>query len=224
MQVLAVQVPDGMQGGQMLQVQTPAGLMQVQIPDGLEPGMSFQMQVPAVAAPAPAPVPAPTPASVPTLSQPLPPMPSSQSDYLVGEFAQDWASAGRKDALQADVERFKAKRLADAAAAGIDPEEMTLLEKSIDTLGTILTYNFFIIITFFGWFLTGVVAQFGLKEFAIINAFRGAWDWLIMPLLTTHMTLTFLSYGLEKMAGNGEEEFDDKVQDGRRSQASAWKL
>ena len=46
MQTMQVQVPQGMQGGQMLQVQTPAGLMQVQIPPGLQSGQVFQMQVP----------------------------------------------------------------------------------------------------------------------------------------------------------------------------------
>lgn len=75
-----------------------------------------------------------------------------------------------------------------------------LLQKVINTLGTVLTFNFFIIIIFFTWFITGVGAQFALDNVEIINAFRGAWDVIILPLLTTHMTLTFLSYGLEKMA------------------------
>ena len=46
-QQMAVTVPDGCAPGQMIQVQTPAGLMQVTIPPGLGPGQSFQMQVPA---------------------------------------------------------------------------------------------------------------------------------------------------------------------------------
>ena len=80
--------------------------------------------------------------------------------------------------------------------------------KTIGTLGTILTYNFFIIIGFFTWFMTGVVAQFGFQQTALIDAFRGAWDYVIQPLLGTHMTLTFLSYGLEKVAaGDGEDEY-----------------
>jgi len=40
-QMMAVQVPEGMQGGMMMQVQTPAGMMQVQIPKGLAPGQTF---------------------------------------------------------------------------------------------------------------------------------------------------------------------------------------
>lgn len=73
----------------------------------------------------------------------------------------------------------------------------------INTLGTVLTFNFFIIIAFFTWFITGVGMQFGAHDEGLINAFRGMWDPLIMPLLTTHMTLTFLSAGLEKLVNSG---------------------
>ena len=48
-QNMSVQVPQGMQGGMPLQVQTPAGVVQVQIPPGLQPGMSFQIQAPGAA-------------------------------------------------------------------------------------------------------------------------------------------------------------------------------
>ena len=47
MQKMAVAVPQGMQGGMQLQVQTPGGLMQVTIPQGLGPGATFEMMVPA---------------------------------------------------------------------------------------------------------------------------------------------------------------------------------
>jgi hypothetical protein len=49
--LISVQVPPGMMGGMVLQVQTPAGLVQVQIPQGLFPGQTFQMQVPMPARP-----------------------------------------------------------------------------------------------------------------------------------------------------------------------------
>ena len=45
---MAVTVPQGMQGGMSLQVQTPAGLMEVTIPQGLQGGQSFEMMVPMV--------------------------------------------------------------------------------------------------------------------------------------------------------------------------------
>ncbi len=50
MQKMQVTVPQGMQGGMPLQVQTPGGLMQVTIPPGLGPGAMFEMMVPTLAA------------------------------------------------------------------------------------------------------------------------------------------------------------------------------
>jgi hypothetical protein len=43
---MSVQVPQGLQGGTPMQVQTPGGVMQVQIPAGLQPGTAFLFQVP----------------------------------------------------------------------------------------------------------------------------------------------------------------------------------
>ena len=58
--MMAVQVPEGMQGGMKLQVQTPAGMMQVQIPQGLAPGQIFHMPLaPPPVAPKEVPVKAP---------------------------------------------------------------------------------------------------------------------------------------------------------------------
>jgi hypothetical protein len=60
--LISVQVPHGMMGGMVLEVQTPAGLMQVQIPQGLYPGQTFQMQVPMPARP-------PVPPVLPVLAE-----------------------------------------------------------------------------------------------------------------------------------------------------------
>jgi hypothetical protein len=73
-----------------------------------------------------------------------------------GRLADGWEATGRKESLLADIEQFK--RQAPVAA----PAEETMLDKTISTLGTILTFNFFVIISFFLWFLTGVGAQFGV--------------------------------------------------------------
>ncbi|KAJ1621750.1 hypothetical protein T492DRAFT_1067334 [Pavlovales sp. CCMP2436] len=75
----------------------------------------------------------------------------------------------------------------------------------INTLGLILTCNFVIILVLFGWFLVGAIAQLGFKTLGPILAFRAAWDPFIMPLLTTHMSLTILSKVLEKVTGNEAE-------------------
>ena len=51
--------------------------------------------------------------------------------------------------------------------------------------------------------LTARATHFGNTRQAI-ESFRGAWDLIILPLLTTHMTLTFLSAGLERIAKSGQ--------------------
>jgi len=130
-----------------------------------------------------------------------------------GDAAVVGTSAPREqveDQLAADLEKFKAekgltgKALAGPGSSATDGER-TLLQKVIDVLGTILTYNFAIICTFFAWFLAGVAAQFGAQQTAIIEAFRSAWDVLILPLLSTHMALTFLSAGLERLPTANDE-------------------
>ena len=45
-QAMRVTVPEGVTGGQALQVQTPGGLMQTVVPDGLQPGDQFDILVP----------------------------------------------------------------------------------------------------------------------------------------------------------------------------------
>ena len=125
-------------------------------------------------------------------------------DAVVGQSARSGGRRAAEDRLAEDIARFKAERGLDELREE-EEEEAGLLYTVIDTLGTILTYNFGIIITFFAWFLTGVGMQYGAQNTVVIDAFRGCWDVLIMPLLTTHMTLTFLSFGLEKVAKAGSE-------------------
>ena len=128
-------------------------------------------------------------------------------------------SGGRdaaEERLAEDIARFKVERGLSPNVGLDEPgggnyadasdydEEVGTLQNVINTLGNVLTVNFFIIIAFFTWFLAGVGAQFGAENFVLINAFRSCWDVLILPLLSTHMALTFLSFGLEKVATSQE--------------------
>jgi hypothetical protein len=142
---------------------------------------------------------------------------TSKADRLRAAYGEQVVSGrgGRANSRQVeeilgkDLEAFKASeglsgRTLAGGAAGRDDDgaELTLLQNVIQVLGTVLTFNFFIIICFFTWFMAGVVGQFGLHDETVINAFRASWDGLILPLLTTHMALTLLSAGLEKLAGS----------------------
>lgn len=100
--------------------------------------------------------------------------------------------------LLSDIARFKKRESASAALSNGQPD---MAMSVINGLGLVLTCNFVIIVGLFGWFIVGAVAQLGFKSMAPITAFRGAWDPFILPLLSTHMGLTFLSKFLEKIFG-----------------------
>jgi hypothetical protein len=104
--------------------------------------------------------------------------------------------------LLSDIARFKQRESASAALSDGRPD---VVMSVINSLGLILTCNFVIIVGLFGWFIVGAVAQLGFKSMAPITAFRGAWDPFILPLLSTHMGLTFLSKFLEKIFGKEPE-------------------
>ena len=209
--LMDVQIPEGVGAGQSFQMRMPVAAT----------------PAPAAAAPAWPPPPPPLPPAEllgggellggmisrednPYVTSKAQRMRAKFGDAAVdGRQAQRGGRAQLEDQLGADLEQFKSeaglagRNLAGGANVGDrrdDGGEVTALQRVINTLGTVLTYNFFIIVTFFAWFVSGVVGQFGFESYGLINAFRGCWDVLIMPLLTTHMTLTFLSFGLEKLA------------------------
>lgn len=105
-------------------------------------------------------------------------------------------SGPTEDDLLSDIARFKERDVAKATSGS------NLAATVLNGLGFVLTCNFVIIVALFGWFLVGATAQLGFKSMAPIMAFRGAWDPFIMPLLTTHMSLTILSKALEKLTGS----------------------
>lgn len=99
----------------------------------------------------------------------------------------------RNDQLAQDLAKFK-------QLVPNDDEEMTLLEKVSETLGNILSVNFVIILGFFSWLVLGVIFRYTVQVTQIIDGFLALWDWLILPLLSTHLALTLLSWVLEKVA------------------------
>ena len=131
-------------------------------------------------------------AAPPTANQPTDDQTTSD-DRAVASTKDDQA---RMASLAADVEAFKQ---AKAAAQADGDDKVTTLERVVDTLGTILSYNFLVIVAFFAWFLAGVFGQYVVKDLFLISAFPSFWDVLILPLLSTHMALTLLSAGLARL-------------------------
>lgn len=112
---------------------------------------------------------------------------------------------GRGDAdaaLLADVDRFRRTQVAPVGG------ERGPMQSLIGTLGTILSVNFVVIFVLFLWFLSGVFNLYALDNETVILAVKAAFDPFILPLLSTHMGLTFLSFGLEKTFGEGDPEDD----------------
>ena len=102
----------------------------------------------------------------------------------------------------ADAARFR-ERGTVVEAASENP-----VQGLINVLGTVLGFNFVVIVGLFLWFLSGVFSLYALDNDTIIIAVKAAFDPFILPLLSTHMGLTFLSYGLEKAFGEGDPEDD----------------
>jgi hypothetical protein len=123
---------------------------------------------------------------------------SAALDGLVGAFSGKTDLELAED-LMGDIERFR-NRPPSEDAAKPDSGLRTGLQTVSSGLGTLLSYNFIIIVAFFLWFLLGIVSAYGFKNEGLIREFQGRWDGLIFPLLTTHMTLTFVSKGIEMAA------------------------
>ena len=114
------------------------------------------------------------------------------------------ARRGATDAaLLADVDRFRRSQAAAPAAREAGP-----VQTVINVLGTVLSVNFVVIVALFLWFLSGVFSLYALDNDATITAVKAAFDPFILPLLSTHMGLTFLSFGLEKTFGEGSDDDD----------------
>lgn len=121
----------------------------------------------------------------------------------VPRLADDQRSGPSESELLSDIARFKEREAVSAQEAAESGPDIAMT--IINGLGVILTCNFVIIVGLFGWFLVGAVGQLGFKNTGVIESFRGAWDPFILPLLTTHMALTFLSKGIEKVSGKEDE-------------------
>ena len=137
------------------------------------------------------------PAAPPAAAAPAPAPPAMAFDA-----APPPRAPTAEDKLIVDAARFRERGIVGEAA----PENP--VQGLINVLGTVLGFNFVVIVGLFLWFLSGVFSLYALDNDTIIIAVKAAFDPFILPLLSTHMGLTFLSYGLEKAFGEGDPEDD----------------
>ena len=115
----------------------------------------------------------------------------------------DRSVGGSDDDMLADIAEFRRERVPRPGELEDDGKDG--LRRVVNVCGTVLSYNFVVIIGFFLWFLAGCFGKFVLKSDVVIDSFTGKWEVLILPLLSTHMGLTFFSAGIEKFGGLSEE-------------------
>ena len=138
------------------------------------------------------------PAAPPPAAAAAPPAPPA----MAFDAAPPARAPTAEDKLIADAARFRERGTVVEAAAENPVQGL------INVLGTVLGFNFVVIVGLFLWFLSGVFSLYALDNDTIIIAVKAAFDPFILPLLSTHMGLTFLSYGLEKAFGEGDPEDD----------------
>jgi len=117
-------------------------------------------------------------------SSPSPPPPTQALDPML--------EAEIDVSLRRDIERFRTMAPAD------DRKESSIADAAVNFLAVILSINFVLIVALFVWFLYGCVNFLFLENDVPILAVKKAFDPFILPVLSTHMGLTFLSYFLEK--------------------------
>lgn len=103
--------------------------------------------------------------------------------------------------LKRDIERFKQQ------SSTTPVTEPSALEGIISVLGVVLSVNFVIIVGLFGWFIWGVFSLYALQNDSVIILVKASFDPIILPILSTHMGLTFLSAGLERVVSSDSSQF-----------------
>lgn len=84
--------------------------------------------------------------------------------------------------LKQDIARFKAVEKAgtdDSQAA----TEATAFEKAASAFEKMLVADFFVVLAFLGWFLTGVVFKSVLNDRSVLDGFNAIWTPVIQPAL-----------------------------------------
>ena len=87
--------------------------------------------------------------------------------------AASGAPLSRKDAMLADIEAFKVENPRGAVDRRDEAAGKAGLRRAVGVLGTVLSYNFLVIVGFFLWFLAGCLGKFAFETDVVIDAFTG---------------------------------------------------
>lgn len=103
--------------------------------------------------------------------------------------------------LGADIERFRQKENRQPMGAG---ESFALGAK--DLISTIITVDFFVVIVFMLWFITGVVSSYGFSNTFLLDQFNDKWTPVVQPALGVLMGGTIAGGVVSKLGESGDDE------------------
>lgn len=151
---------------------------------------------------------APTPSALFPSSSP-PPLSSTPQQTGGGEL-------DLQERLQQDIARFRKKEVEDK----VSEKELTgfsaFADKAGGILNKVLVADFFVILAFFGWFVTGVFFKSVLSDASVIDKFTDIWMPVIQPALGLLMAGTLGVGALNNVAARTQEANERKGMDERR--------
>lgn len=121
-----------------------------------------------------------------------------------------------QERLQQDIARFRKKEVEDK----VSEKELTgfsaFADKAGGILNKVLVADFFVILAFFGWFVTGVFFKSVLSDASVIDKFTDIWMPVIQPALGLLMAGTLGVGALNNVAARTQEANERKGMDERR--------
>jgi len=121
-----------------------------------------------------------------------------------------------QERLQQDIARFRKKEV----EAKVDEEELTgfsaFADKAGGVLNKVLVADFFVILAFFGWFVTGVFFKSVLSDASVIDKFTDIWMPVIQPALGLLMAGTLGVGALNSVAARTQEANERKGMEERK--------
>lgn len=104
--------------------------------------------------------------------------------------------------LGADIERYR-KRESGQRLDSVGEESLSSGAK--DIISTIITIDFFVVIGFLLWFISGVVSSYGFSNSFLLDQFNDKWTTVVQPALGVLMGGTIAGGVLSKL-GDGDTE------------------
>lgn len=121
-----------------------------------------------------------------------------------------------QERLQQDIARFRKKEVEAKVSDGQLTGFSAFADKAGGILNKVLVADFFVILAFFGWFVTGVFFKSVLSDASVIDKFTDIWMPVIQPALGLLMAGTLGVGALNNVAARTQEANERKGMDERR--------